>query len=124
VRGRDGSYSPFNVESTTSFDALRILIGEKLNCFPGTLQLVYRVNNNKQSMSIRTEEELKIFMTQMRGQIVPPATKNGQPSTRSIKAVIVYFEDAGEATVKESSAASSKNSAKQASPLLPTPAMY
>jgi hypothetical protein len=124
VRGRDGNYSPFNVESTTSFDALRILIGEKLNCFPGTLQLVYRINNNKQSMSIRTEEELEIFMTQMRGQIVPPATKNGQPSTRAIKAVTVYFEDAGEATAKESSAASSKNSAKQASPLLSTPALY
>ena len=124
MRSPDGSYTPFNVESTFSFDALRILIAEKLDCYPGMLQLVYRLDNDKQktpSISIRTEQELVMFMNRMRGLIVPPANKNGTQSNRALRSVTVYFENAADAISREPP--SSKNSSKKACSLLPTPAL-
>ena len=123
MRGPNQSLIPFTIKSTVSFDALCILIGEKLNSLPGLLQLVYRFDSDKQktpSTSIRTEQELEMFMSRMRALIVPPALKNGTKSNRVPKAVTVYFEDTAQAPANGASTASGKNTAtKQVCPFLP-----
>jgi hypothetical protein len=121
VKGRDGSYIPFNIESSTTFDNFCILIGQKTNSFPGLLRLQYRLDTDKPKSpwtSIRSEEELKMFISKMRPLIVPAKLANGQKSTRVLKAFTVYLQDVSEDAAKEGTAAptrSDKGSSKKVS---------
>ena len=96
TRQPDGSNSPFEISSATSFDDLRNLVSEKLGRFPGLLRLCYRLDSDKVksgATSIQTEMEFKIFKDRMRNLIVPPVLSNGKKSTRPMKKVVVCFED-------------------------------
>jgi len=93
------NFAPFIIPSNISFDALRIAIAERLNCYPGTLQLQYKLlydgkKSSENSTSIESKEELEIFVDRMRPLIVPQRTNSGKISTRVLKHVQVCFEDA------------------------------
>jgi hypothetical protein len=97
VTGRDGSNLPFSIKSSISFDDLRILIAEKLHCFPGLLKLCYTLDKDKAKAPptlIGAADELKFFVSRMRQLIVPPRLANGKISTRQLKPITVFFKDA------------------------------
>lgn len=99
VKGRDGSTLPFTCQSTVTLDGLRSQVAEKLRCYPGLLQLRYRLDTDKprtSATSIQTEEELRIFKDRMRALLVPQRLANGKISTRILKMVRVSFEDAAD----------------------------
>jgi hypothetical protein len=99
VKCSDGTYAPFTIASTISYDGLHILIAEKLRCFPGLMKLQYRLDSDKAktgATSIRSDEELSIFKERMRRLIVPQRLPSGKISTRPLREVRVCFEDAGE----------------------------
>jgi hypothetical protein len=99
VKSSDGSNTPFVVQSDVTFDGLRIAVSEKLRCFPGLLKLRYRLESDKpkaSATSIQLNDELKFFINRMRGLIVPQRLPSGKISSRVLKPVLVYFEDAGE----------------------------
>lgn len=96
MKGQDQANIPFVVQSTVSFDALRMQVAEKLRCFPGLLQLRYNLDSDKPKdppTSIQTEEELKLFIAQTRSLIVPQRLAKGKLSTRQLRKVIVRFKD-------------------------------
>ena len=75
--------------------------------------LQYRLSSDNAkigAISIQTNEELLLFKDRLRKLIVPPRLANGKVSTRTPKAVLVYFEDAS-SEVKET-LTSSGNSKK------------
>ena len=96
VKVREGNLLPFEIKSTVFFDSLHILIAEKLQRFPGLVQLCYRLSTDKQkdsAISIQTAEHLTIFISRMRPLIVPQKLPSGKISTRQLKAISVIFED-------------------------------
>jgi hypothetical protein len=98
VKKRDGSNCPFTVVSSAEFDELKNLVAEKLRCFPGLLDLRYRLDTDKPkaaATSIQTVEEYEIFKDRMRSLIVPQKLPSGKLSTRILKPVTVCFEDGG-----------------------------
>ncbi len=109
----DGANAPITISSKTNLDQLRVAVAEKLDRFPGLVALQYRLssdNSKARAISIQSNEELKLFKDRMRQLIVPPRLANGKASSRILKAVLVYFEDAS-SEVKEIST-SSGNSKK------------
>jgi hypothetical protein len=65
--------------------------------------LQYRLSSDNVkigAISIQTKEELLLFKDRLRKLIVPPRLSNGKASTRTPKAMLVYFEDAS-SDVKE-----------------------
>jgi hypothetical protein len=116
VKSPDGSNIPFVVWSDVTWENLCIIVAEKLRCFPGLLKLRYRLESDRAkagATSIHSEEELNFFKDRMRALIVPQRLPSGKISTRALKPVLVYFEDANEENVtitsnKAASAASSK----------------
>ena len=102
VKKRDGSNCPFTVPSSIELTNLKILIAEKLHCFPGLLELRYRLDTDKQkapATSIQTAEEFTIFKDRMRTLIVPQKLPSGKLSTRALKPVTVSFEDRAESDI-------------------------
>ena len=96
---------PVTVPSTTTLDDLRIAVAEKLGRFPGLVMLQYRLSTDNAkigSISIQNNEELQLFKERLRNIIVPPRLANGKVSTRTPKAVLVYFADAS-SEMKENS---------------------
>jgi hypothetical protein len=94
----NGTYAPFEIQSTASLYQLRLAVAEKLDCFPDNLILGYRLDSDKAKMgstSIQTENELQMFIERMRPLLVPPRLANGKPSTRIPKSTIVYFDACG-----------------------------
>jgi hypothetical protein len=99
IKHPDGSYAPFTVSSTVSFDELHIAIAKKIRGLAGLIRLQYRLDSDKPkacAMSIRSDEELDLFKERMRGLIVPQKLASGKVSTRVLKPVRVNFEDVGE----------------------------
>jgi hypothetical protein len=93
---RNGTNSPFEIASGISYDALRILIANKLSSTePGLLQLQYRLDpkSKQAATSVQSVEELNLFKARLRPMLVPPLLPSGKPSTRQLKNVSVYFED-------------------------------
>ena len=116
VKKRDGSNCPFTVPSSMKFDDLRILIAEKLRCFPGLLELRYRLDTDKQkaaATSIQTPEEFGIFKDRMRSLIVPQRLPSGKLSTRALKPVTVSFEDRADSDIPTTSHNSSHHGEKK-----------
>ena len=73
-----------------------MLIAERLRCFPGMLQLCYRLSTDKpkaSAISIQSDEQFTIFLSQMRMLVVPQRLASGKISTRQIKPITVIFED-------------------------------
>jgi hypothetical protein len=73
--------------------------GARSGCFPGLLKLRYQLESDKpkaSATSIQSDNELKFFINRMRGLIVPQRLPSGKISSRVLKPVLVYFEDAGE----------------------------
>lgn len=102
VKKRDGSNCPFTVHSSMKFDDLKILVAEKIRCFPGLLELRYRLDTDKQkaaATSIQTPEEFRIFKDRMRTLIVPQKLPSGKLSTRVLKPVTVAFEDGADSDI-------------------------
>ncbi len=96
VKKRDGSNCPFTISSSLKLDALKIVVAEKLQCFPGLMQLRYRLDTDKQkaaAISVQNDEEFRIFKDRMRLLIVPQRLPSGKLSTRVLKPVTVFFED-------------------------------
>jgi hypothetical protein len=123
VKMRDGSNSPFTVAvtSSTTFDKFRSDVAEKLQCFPGLLELRYRLDTDKQktaATSIKTVEEFEIFKDRMRSLIVPQRLPSGKLSTRILKPVTVSFEDGAENPVHNPSQTSQGSVKKVCSILL------
>jgi hypothetical protein len=76
-----------------------MIVAEKLRHFPGLVRLRYWLDTDKPkagATSIQSEEELKLFKDRMRGLIVPQKLPSGKISTRALKPVRVYFEDAAD----------------------------
>ena len=97
-----------------SLDTLRIAVAEKLGRFPGLVVLQYRLSNDNAkigSISIQTCDKLQIFKERLRKMIVPPLLANGKVSTRTLKPVLVYFEDAS-SEMRETPLATSSGSKK------------
>lgn len=102
MKSPDGSNIPFIVQSDVTWENLRIIVAEKLRCFPGLLKLRYRLESDRAkagATSIHSEEELNFFKDRMRALIVPQRLPSGKISTRALKPVLVYFEDANEENV-------------------------
>ncbi|KAI9451136.1 hypothetical protein F5148DRAFT_1152556 [Russula earlei] len=97
MRKSDGSYSPFAINSTTTLHDLHDAVGEKLGQHPNTLQLQYKLSNDKvkaPATSIEDESELEIFIMKMRALIVPLCLATGKLSKRGPpKNLMVCFED-------------------------------
>ena len=96
-----------------TLDKLHITVAEKLGHFPGLVKLQYRLSNDITkvgAISIQTNKELLPFKDRLRKIIIPPHLANGRASTRTPKAVLVYFEDAS-SEMKETLA--SGNSSKK-----------
>ena len=113
MKSPNGSNIPFIIRSDVTYENLHIIVAEKLRCFPGLLKLQYRLESDRAkagATSIQSEEELSFFKDRMRGLIVPQRLPSGKISTRALKPVLVYFEDASEENVtnKAPPAASSK----------------
>lgn len=63
--------------------------------------LQYRLSTDNAkigAISIQTNEEFQFFKDRLRKIIVPPLLSNGKVSSRTPKAVLVYFEDANSET--------------------------
>jgi hypothetical protein len=87
----DGSKAPFTIKSTTSLIELHYLVGGKLDQFPDSLRLRYRLDPDKSktgAVLIHTKDEFRLFIDRMRGLIVPELSK---PPTRR-KEISVCFE--------------------------------
>ncbi|KAI9567638.1 hypothetical protein HD554DRAFT_2039368 [Boletus coccyginus] len=97
TQGSKSSNIPFHVSSYITLNKLRITVAEKLDRFPGLIKLQYQLDCKVKTpfTSIQLDEELDIFIETMRSLIVPPRLANGKPSTRPMKAVTAYFDDAG-----------------------------
>lgn len=98
IRHHSGN-SPLEITSSITFYELRMVIGKKLDRFPELLRLSYRLNIDKakdDATTIHTEEELKIFKNRMRPLVVPQRLSNGKISTRTLRQVIVFFEDSSD----------------------------
>jgi hypothetical protein len=88
---------PFSIVSNITFDNLRTVVAEKLRRYPGLVQLRYRLDSDKQNVgatSIQSVEELNLFKEHMRVRIVPQRLASGKISSRALRPVRVYFEDA------------------------------
>jgi hypothetical protein len=88
------------------------------------MQLRYRLDSDKQktpSTSIRSPEELKLFMNRMRPLIVARKLSSGKKSTQMPKAFTVYFEDGAGELAAGTAAGSSKTSTKPVGCFLKTP---
>jgi hypothetical protein len=117
VKCPNNSFSPFTIPSTVTFDDLCIKVSEKLNRFPGLLQLRYRLDSDKPKTgptSIQTPDELRLFIERMKQLIVPQRLPSGRISARALKPVRVLFEDATEEPVEREDGGS-KPAGKQVS---------
>jgi hypothetical protein len=95
------------------FNALKMIVAEKLRRFPGLLELRYRLDTDKQkaaATSIQTVEEFEIFKDRMRSLIVPQRLPSGKLSTRVLKPVTVSFEDGADSDIPAPSRNSSHTS--------------
>lgn len=98
VHCSDGSNAPFQISSTITLEDLCGIVAEKIRRYPGHIRLQYWLDSNKVktgSISIQSDDELNIFKVKMRSLIVPKCLPSEKPSTRPMKNVLVYFEDAG-----------------------------
>ena len=124
VKSADGSNIPFIVPSDIAYDDLHIMIAEKLRCFPGLLRLRYRLESDKprtSATSLQSTDEMRFFLERMRGLIVPQRLPSGKISSRTLKPVCVYFEDAADekdTSVLNSKSGGSKKVRHTVSPLL------
>ena len=83
--------------SEISLDGLCAVVAQKLNVHPHNLVLHYYLSSDKVkdgATSIKSDEELQIFLSQLRKLIVLPCLPNGLPSLHPTKKIIVFFEDA------------------------------
>jgi hypothetical protein len=99
VKNPDGANSPFIISSSTSLEELRGIIADKLGRDdPSIIQLRYKLASDKAkapATSICNDDELQIFIENMRSLLVPPLLPNGKPSKRAPpKNSTVCFEDA------------------------------
>ncbi|KIL54154.1 hypothetical protein M378DRAFT_19162 [Amanita muscaria Koide BX008] len=108
VVNTEGSNIPFSINSTITLENLRTLIAEKLDQSEDAqaIRLQYRLDSDKAKMaptSIRSQEELKIFVLKMRHLIVPPLLSSGKISTRKLKPVTttLYKGETSEDQVRE-----------------------
>jgi hypothetical protein len=100
------------VPSTIGYDELYIMIAGKLRSSPSFLHLQYWLESDKPktgAVSIQSDDELVLFEACMRPLIVPQQLPSGKISTRSLKPVSIFFEDATTAA----SAKTAKNSGKK-----------
>ncbi|KAK2463990.1 hypothetical protein APHAL10511_004041 [Amanita phalloides] len=124
VKNPDGSNSPFTIESSISLEDLHNDVAEKLGRHPRVIQLWYKLTSNKAkapATSIQSDEELEIFMDQMRVHLVPPRLANGKCSKRAPKNITICFEDA--AAVEGKKAESSDGKGKKMSEPAEEPAI-
>lgn len=102
LRAQDGCDHPFVISSSITYYTLRDTIGKKLNKRTEQIQIQYRLDTDKaktHSISIQSFEEFNFFINRMRPLIVPQRLANGKTSTRALRPVMVYFEDASEQPV-------------------------
>jgi hypothetical protein len=103
------------VPSTIGYDELYIMIAGKLRCSPSFLCLQYWLESDKPktgAVSIQSDDELVLFEARMRPLIVPQRLPSGKISTRSLKPVSVFFEDATTANAT-ANAKTAKNAGKK-----------
>jgi hypothetical protein len=94
----NGTYAPFEIQSTSSLYQLRLAVAKKLDCFPNNLVLGYQLDSDKAkmgSMSIQSDDELQMFIERMWPMLVQPRLANGKPSTCILKPIVVYFDACG-----------------------------
>jgi hypothetical protein len=87
------------ISSSITYYTLRDTIGKKLNKRTEQIRIQYRLDTDKaktHSVSIQSIEEFNFFINRMRPLIVPQRLANGKTSTRALRPVMVYFEDASE----------------------------
>ena len=92
----DGTQAPFNIQSSIRFEDLRDMVAQKMERYPSTLRLQYRLDSDKAkqaSMSIQTDDEFKIFIGYLEDLIVPKTLASGRKATRAPKNPLVLFED-------------------------------
>lgn len=98
VRRSNGANAPFEISSDASLDDIHLAVAQRLDRFPTSVSLQYRLDCNKAKdgfTSIQTLDELNMFKARLRDLIVPQRLPSGKLSTRAPKKVIVLFEDAG-----------------------------
>ncbi|KAF9234994.1 hypothetical protein BU15DRAFT_65215 [Melanogaster broomeanus] len=95
-RGTKMSQIQFQISSNIALDELRTVVAEKLRRFPGLVKLQYRLDSKAKTAftSIQSDDDLEMLIETVRLLIVPPPLANGKPSTRTMKPVIVYLDDA------------------------------
>jgi hypothetical protein len=86
----------FQISSNVTLDELCNVIAEKLRRHPGFIKLQYRLDCKAKTAftSIQSNEDLEMFVKTVRPLIVVLLLSNGKPSTRPMKPVVVYFDDA------------------------------
>lgn len=96
MKNPDGSCSPFSLESSVSLSDLHNVIAERFDRHPRIVQLQYKLSNDTAkapSTSIQNEDELQIFIEQMRDLLIPQWLANGKVSKHAPKNITVYFEN-------------------------------
>jgi len=109
----NGTYAPFEIQSTSSLYLLCLAVAEKLDCFPNNLVLGYRLDSDKAkmgSMSIQSDDKLQMFIERMRPMLIQPHLANRKSSTCILKPIVVYFNVCGTSiTPDEETAHGNKN---------------
>jgi hypothetical protein len=105
------------LESTITFDDLRITIAGKLNRYPGLVQIHYRLDTDKVNQGptcILNDTHHKMFVDRMRRLIVPQRLSSGNISKRHLKEVQVLFEDTSEDVVAKGNGGGTSKGSKVA----------
>ncbi|KAI9455279.1 hypothetical protein HD554DRAFT_2042829 [Boletus coccyginus] len=87
---QDGTNSSFWISSFTLLNSLCNLIAEKLEWFPGHVHLRYHLDSDKvkaSTISIQTEDELKIFKNHMQNLLVPSLFASGKKLSHIMKKI-------------------------------------
>ena len=95
-QGTKMSQIQFQISSNVTLDELCNVVAEKLRQHPGFIKLQYRLDCKAKTAftSIQSNEDFEMFVETMRPLIVAPLLSSGKPSTRPMKSVVVYFDDA------------------------------
>jgi len=104
----NGVNDRFPIKSDWDYDALRIAVASRMNCYPGTMELLYRLSTDRQKdgpTDLSTEEKFTEFITRMRTMLAA--------RRKSAKELTVHFEDGNAKDLSQTEEGASGKSGKK-----------
>jgi hypothetical protein len=92
----DGGNSPFTIESNITLEELRMKVAKMLDVFADNLVLQYRLSGDKVKdgpTNIADQDQFKMFIDTVRPFIIAKPNKDGKPSQRGLRSIVVTFEN-------------------------------